>query len=81
MMWRLNEAKNAERETFETRENLQAYMEANEMADLHPLQALVKILRVQFMALVSHSFALHGFGPQEPFDDSLKATGVEKIEE
>ena len=74
MMWRLNQAKNAERKTFETRESLKAYMEANGMADLHPLQVLVKIMRVQFVALVSHSFALHGYGPQEPFDDSLKAT-------
>jgi hypothetical protein len=76
MMWRLNEAKNAERKTFETKESFQAYVEANRMADLHPLEALVKILRVQFKALVTHSFILHGYGPQEPFDDSLKAPGV-----
>ncbi len=46
---------------------------SNEMADLHPLQALIKILRVQFKALVTHSFTLHGYGPQEAFDDPLKA--------
>ena len=78
MLWRLNEAKNAERKTFETKESLQAYMEANGMAELHPLQALVQIMRVQFKALVSHNFDLHGYGPQEPFDDSLKANGVEE---
>ena len=79
MLWRLNDAKNAERKTFETRESLQAYMEANRMADLHPLQALVKIMRVQFVALVSQSFKLYGYNPQQkPFDDSLKATGVEE---
>jgi hypothetical protein len=43
MLWRLNDAKYAERNTFEARESLQGYMEANEMAHLHPLQALVKI--------------------------------------
>ena len=47
------------------------------MENLHPLQATVKIMREQFMALVNHWHSLNGHGVQLEFDESLKATGAE----
>jgi hypothetical protein len=77
MLWRLNDAKVAGKKIFETEETLSTYMAENGMADLHPLQATVHIMREQFTALVRHWYSLNGYGVQLEFDESLKATGAE----